>query len=279
MTSGTSTDHILDLQANNGNCIVSSRGSNPLLLNPTTGGHVGVGVANPNCSLHIASDNHLSFEINASSITNDTFAYSEMRMLGPGQSNAGLSIFCNGAYRTTDGGVSTTTIRNNNGPIVFGNSLFVNRLRNPKDEDYIVGTWKTSLDASASTTIKMNVGSCVTTPAATGTGMSGNIGRFTAPVTGYYYTYCHTIQATRSTSNLLIVYDASGTNFATNNVIDAYDEIIDLRNVANEEEVHTFGATLHMEAGDYIGYRVHSAGYTENASYHMQCSAFLLNRI
>ena len=243
------------------------------------GGNVGIGVANPNCPLHIASDNHLSFEINSSSITNDTYGYSEMRMLGPGQSNAGLSIFCNGANRTADGGVSTTTIRNNNGPIVFGHSSYMNRLRNPRDEDYIVGTWKTTLDASASTTVKMNVGSCVTTPAATGTGMSGNIGRFTAPVTGYYYTYCHTIQATRSTSNLLIVYDAGGTNFATNNVISTYDEIIDLRNVANEEEVHTFGATLHMEVGDYIGYRVHSSGYTDSASYHIQCSAFLLNRI
>jgi len=146
-------------------------------------------------------------------------------------------------------------------------------------EDYIVGTWKTSLDASASTTIKMNVGSCVTTPAATGSGMSGNVGRFTAPVTGYYYTYCHTIQATRSTSNLLVVYDAGGTNWGTNNVIGTYDEIIDLRNVANHEEVHTWGATLYMEVGDYIGYRVHSSGYTDSASHHIQCSAFLLNRV
>ena len=183
------------------------------------------------------------------------------------------------AVLDVNGDVSTTTIRNNNGPIVFGNASYVNRLRNPKDEDYIIGTWKTTLDASASTTVKMNVGSCVTTPAATGTGMSGNIGRFTAPVTGYYYTYCHTIQATRSTSNLLIVYDAGGTNWGTNNVIGTYDEIIDLRNVANHEEVHTFGVTLYMEVGDYIGYRVHSSGYTDSASFHIQCSAFLLNRV
>ena len=250
--------------------------------NPTTAfvttGNVGIGTDTPNNTLHIVSNQNSSFLLDASSIA-DT-SYSEMRMTGPGQTNPGiLSMFCNGANRTADGGASTTTIRNNNGPIVFGNASYVNRLRNPKDEDYIVGTWKTTLDASASTTVGMNVGSCVSTPSATGTGMSGNIGRFTAPVTGYYYTYVQTIQSTKGSSNLLIVYDAGGTNFGTNNIIGTYDEIIDLRGADNVEEVYNFGVTLYMEANDYIQYRVHSSGYTDSASYSMQCSAFLLNRV
>jgi hypothetical protein len=180
---------------------------------------------------------------------------------------------------TFSGGVSTTTIRNNSGPIVFGNESYVNRLRKPKDDDYIIGTWKTSLDASATTTVGLNVRSCVSTPAASGSGMSGNIGRFTAPEDGYYYTYVQTIQTTRNTSNLLIVFEAGGTNFGTNNLIGTYDEIIDLRGADNVEENYNFVATLYMEAGDYIQYRVHSSGYTDSSTFHMQCSAFLLNRV
>ena len=98
-------------------------------------------------------------------------------------------------------------------------------------------------------------------------------------LTGYYYTYVQTIQSTRNSSNLLIVYDAGGTNFGTNNVIGTYDEIIDLRNTDNVEEVYNFGVTLYMEANNYIQYRVHSSGYTDSASFSIQCSAFLLNRV
>jgi hypothetical protein len=46
-TSGTSTNHILDIQANNGNCLLSSRSSTPLLLNPSNGGNVGIGLTSP----------------------------------------------------------------------------------------------------------------------------------------------------------------------------------------------------------------------------------------
>ena len=54
-TSGTSTNHILDIQGNNGNCVVSSRSSTPLLLNPTTGGNVGIGTTNPIVPLDVIS--------------------------------------------------------------------------------------------------------------------------------------------------------------------------------------------------------------------------------
>ena len=52
-TSGTSTNHILDIQGNNGNCVVSSRSSTPLLLNPSNGGNVGIGTTNPGAKLDV----------------------------------------------------------------------------------------------------------------------------------------------------------------------------------------------------------------------------------
>jgi len=52
-TSGTSTNHILDIQANNGNCLLSSRSSTPLLLNPSNGGNVGIGTASPSYNLDV----------------------------------------------------------------------------------------------------------------------------------------------------------------------------------------------------------------------------------
>jgi hypothetical protein len=42
-TGGTSGNHILDIQANDGNCVLSSRSTTPLLLNPSSGGDVGIG--------------------------------------------------------------------------------------------------------------------------------------------------------------------------------------------------------------------------------------------
>ena len=263
-----------------GNAYVTSNlevGTANLFVDTTTG-RVGVGTDTPNSTLHIVSNQNSSFSLDASSIA-DT-SYSEMRMTGPGQTNPGiLSMFCNGASRTTDGGASTTTIRNNNGPIVFGHPSYVNRLRNPKDEDFVYGRWTTTLDASASTDVEKNLGSGVSTPAAIGTGMSGNIGRFTAPVAGYYYTICQVKNVTKGSSNLLIVYNAGGTNFATNNpYVGTYNEIIDLRGADNVEQAYNFAFVMHMEIGDYIQYRVHSSGYTDG-TYKMDCSVHLINRI
>jgi hypothetical protein len=247
----------------------------------TTTGNVGVGTTEPQAKLDVVTSSTSSdvfMRIDASSITNT--GYSEIQMTGPGGNNQQLCIFCNGSGRTADGGASATTIRNNVGPIILGHSSYVNRIRRPKDDDFICGKWTTTLDASASTTVITNLRSCVSTPAATGGNMSGNIGRFTAPEDGYYYACCQVVQATKNNSNLLIVYDANGTNFATNNPnIGTYDEIIDLRGVDNVEETYNKVFVMHMEQDDYIQFRVHSSGYTDSSTYKMQCYAYLLNRI
>ena len=241
-------------------------------------GNVGIGTASPGGLLEVSGTAESPIIKRNSTASTATYNYL-LNGPRPGTTSGGAVHFINGSTRSGDGGGSTYTIRNDSGPTVFGNGSYVNRPRKPKDDDYIIGTWKTSLDASATTTVGLNVRSCVSTPAAPGGGMSGNIGRFTAPEDGYYYTYVQTVQTTRGTSNLLIVFNAGGTNFGTNNLIGTYDEIIDLRSANNVEENYNFVATLYMEAGDYIQYSVHSSGYTDNSTYHMQCSAFLLNRV
>jgi hypothetical protein len=244
-------------------------------------GNVGIGTASPAAKLHIETSSTSSgsvMRVDASSVTNT--GYSEIQMVGPGQTSQGLSIFCNGSGRTTDGGASATTVRNNNGPIILGSSSYVNRIRKPKDDDFICGKWTTTLDASAATTVITNLGSCVSTPSAGGTNMSGNIGRFTAPEDGYYFACCQVDNAARNNSNLLIIYEAGGTDFATNNPdVGTYSEIIDLRSADNVEETYNKVFVMHMKQNNYIQFRVHSSGYIESSSRKMQCYAYLLNRI
>jgi len=256
--------------------IVAKEASIPTLL-----GNVGIGVTNPTSKLHIETSSTSSgtfMRVDASSVTNT--GYSEIQMIGPGQTSQGLSMFCNGSGRTSDGGASATTVRNNNGPIILGNSSYVNRIRKPKDDDFICGKWTTTLDASAATTVITNLRSCVSTPSAGGTNMSGNIGRFTAPEDGYYFACCQVDHATRNNSNLLIVYEAGGTDFTTNNPdVGGYSEIIDLRSTDNVEETYNKVFVLHMKQNNYIQFRVHSSGYIESSSRIMQCYAYLLNRI
>jgi hypothetical protein len=64
-TGGTSTNHILDIQANNGNCVVSSRSTTPLLLNPSSGGNVGIGTMSPGYKLHVNGDIYATGNITA----------------------------------------------------------------------------------------------------------------------------------------------------------------------------------------------------------------------
>jgi hypothetical protein len=251
------------------------------MMSVLSNGNVGIGTTNPTSKLHIETSSTSSgtfMRVDASSVTNT--GYSEIQMIGPGQTSQGLSMFCNGSGRTSDGGASATTVRNNNGPIILGNSSYVNRIRKPKDDDFICGKWTTTLDASAATTVITNLRSCVSTPSAGGTNMSGNIGRFTAPEDGYYFACCQVDNAARNNSNLLIIYEAGGTDFATNNPdVGTYSEIIDLRSADNVEETYNKVFVMHMKQNNYIQFRVHSSGYIESSSRKMQCYAYLLNRI
>jgi hypothetical protein len=172
------------------------------------------------------------------------------------------------------GVINADTIRNNNGTL---------NLEKPKDTDFICGRWTTTLDSSADTNVVTNLGPCMSTQAATGTGMTGSIGRFTAPHDGYYHAICQVVVVTGGVSELLIVYDASGTNFATNNPYPGtYSEIIDLRSRENVEQCYNFVHVFHMEKNDYIQFRVHSSSYTDGTDESvrkMDCSVHLLNRI
>jgi hypothetical protein len=169
------------------------------------------------------------------------------------------------------GVINADTIRNNNGTL---------NLEKPKDTDFICGRWTTTLDSSADTNVVTNLGPCMSTQTALGSGMTGSIGRFTAPHDGYYHAICQVVVVTGGTSNLLIVYDANGTNFATNNPYPGtYSEIIDLRSRENVEQCYNFVHVFHMEKNDFIQFRVHSSGYTDGADRKMNCSVHLLNRI
>jgi hypothetical protein len=256
--------------------------------NPTTAfvttGNVGVGTDNPNSTLHIVSNQNSSFSLDASSIA-DT-SYSEMRMTGPGQTNPGiLSMFCNGANRTADGGASTTTIRNNNGKIRIGGS-YETELYNPVDLTFVAGMWTQTIGSTTvTTTIKKNIGSCMTTKTPDGfggaSGFSGSAGVFVAPFDGLYQFQCVCF-AQSSSSNLLIVFNANGPSVTNNtwntrNVIGDYHEVIDLRSMTNEQEPHGFSVLLDMKENDAVDLQNHSTGYL--GADLLRCSCFLVHRL
>ena len=113
-----------------------------------------------------------------------------------------------------------------------------------------------------------------------GTGMGGNRGRFTAKKAGNYLISCCVVSAGRGTttsagSNLLVTFQASGTNWNPNNVIDTYREILDLRSTPSVEEAYTFACQVYMNVGHYLSFQVHSSGYVDDSAY-LLCSAALV---
>jgi hypothetical protein len=250
-------------------------------------GNVGVGTAEPQANLDVVTSSTSSdvvMRIDASSITNT--GYSEILMNGPGGNNQQLSIFCNGSGRTAGGGANATTIRNNIGPIILGRSSYETRLINPVDTTFVAGMWTQTINSTTvTTTIKKNIGSCMTTKTPDGygsaSGFSGSAGVFVAPFDGLYQFQCVCFgQGTGS--NLLLVFNANGPSVTNNtwdtrNVISDYHEVIDLRTITNQEEPHGFSVLLDMKQDDAVDVQNHSTGYLGGDL--LRCSCFLVHRL
>ena len=149
------------------------------------------------------------------------------------------------------------------------------------DTSWCSGSWLQTCTQSPTVTVySNNGGGPMSTPGHGGTGMGGNRGRFTARKAGNYLISCCAVHMGRggadaSGTNLLVVFDAVGTNWNLNNVINTYDEIIDLRVAPTAEEAYTFTCQVYMNVGHYFSFRVHSSGYIDNNA-KLLCSAALV---
>jgi hypothetical protein len=149
------------------------------------------------------------------------------------------------------------------------------------DTSWCSGSWYQTCTQSPTVTVySNNGGGPMSAPGHGGSGMGGNRGRFTAKKAGNYLISCCAVHMGRggadaTGSNLLVVFDAVGTNWNANNVINTYDEIIDLRVAPTAEEAYTFACQVYMNVGHYFTFRVHSSGYIDNNA-KLLCSAALV---
>ena len=149
------------------------------------------------------------------------------------------------------------------------------------DTSWCSGSWlQTCTESPTVTVYSNNGGGPMSTPGHGGTGMGGNRGLFTAKKAGNYLISCCAVHMgrgsqTSSGTNLLVVFDAVGTHWDLNNVINTYDEIIDLRVAPTAEEAYTFACQVYMNVGHYFSFRVHSSGYTDDSA-KLLCSAALV---
>ena len=149
------------------------------------------------------------------------------------------------------------------------------------DTSWCSGSWLQTCTQSPTVTVySNNGGGPMSTPGHGGSGMGGNRGVFTARKTGNYLISCCAVHMGRggadaSGTNLLVVFDAVGTNWNLNNVINTYDEIIDLRVAPTAEEAYTFACQVYMDVGHYFSFRVHSSAYIDNNA-KLLCSAALV---
>jgi hypothetical protein len=149
------------------------------------------------------------------------------------------------------------------------------------DTSWCSGSWLQTCTQSPTVTVySNNGGGPMSTPGHGGSGMGGNRGRFTAKKEGNYLISCCAVHMGRGTTtssgtNLLVVFDAVGTNWNLNNVINTYDEIIDLRTAPTAEEAYTFMCQVYMNVGHYFSFRVHSSAYIDNNA-KLLCSAALV---
>jgi len=149
------------------------------------------------------------------------------------------------------------------------------------DTSWCSGSWlQTCTESPTVSVYSNNGGGPMTVPSHGGSGMGGNRGRFTAKTEGNYLISCCAVHSSRgstsaSGSELLVVFHAVGTNWNLNNVINTYDEIIDLRTAPSLEEAYTFACQVYMNVGHYFSFRVHSSDYIDNGT-HLLCSAALV---
>ena len=149
------------------------------------------------------------------------------------------------------------------------------------DSSWCSGSWGQTCSQSPTVTVySNNGGGPMSAPGHGGSGMGGNRGRFTAKKAGNYLISCCVVSAGRgainsSGSNLLVTFQASGTNWNANNVINTYREILDLRSTPSVEEAYTFACQVYMNVGHYLSFQVHSSGYIDNSAY-LLCSTALV---
>ena len=155
----------------------------------------------------------------------------------------------------------------------------------------VAGMWmQTSNSTTVSTTIIKNIGSCMTTKAAVGygagSGISGTAGAFVAPYDGVYQ-FQFVIFGENTSSNLLLIFKASGPSVSNGtwnnkNVIPTYQEVVDLRNVTNQEEPHGFSTLLNLSKDDTVEVDIQSGGFistsSNSGSGYIRCSCFLAHR-
>lgn len=120
--------------------------------------------------------------------------------------------------------------------------------------------WKTNCTVSRSVVIYKNIGSCATTYASPATGVTGNVVRFTAPVSGMYSVSISAVGVSSAQTLLISMYGS----FSTNNNIVPNMEILDLRRPDFSEEAYTISQALFLSANDYIEPDI----YRPTSSYH-----------
>jgi hypothetical protein len=119
-----------------------------------------------------------------------------------------------------------------------------------------------------------------------GSGISGTAGAFVAPYDGVYQ-FQFVVFGENTGSNLLLIFKASGPSVSNStwdskNVIPTYQEVVDLRNVTNQEEPHGFSTLLNLSKDDTVEVDIHSGSFRSTSSHtgsgYVRCSCFLAHR-
>ena len=135
----------------------------------------------------------------------------------------------------------------------------------------VAGSWGMTGANPSVTTIYMNEGNCVESisnqnVAGQGNGISGNRGRFTAPVTGLYNISFNFVSGTRNSSQYLGSYSASGGAILTS-PMGSYREMFDMRSTDNVQESYAYTMCAKMDAGDIVKFSTYSSSYVDGSAF------------